>query len=267
VTGNIWHGGDDYDILGESRQLREGGEGWLRETLGRLGERRPVAVDFGCWSGRHLRLLERVAAACAEFPDQARESVIGIDEPFAEARVAEARRANPGFQIFDSGIANTGLGASSVDAGICWRVLHNLVEPGELTAAVGEIRRVMRHGAPLVAAVRAAVPWMTAADSGREAPIPILQRTYSATGERTDLYFSERACRDFFWFYGFEVADVELFREPELLHGHQLTNDYWMIKMTCDKERGVGEVERGRFISHPGDPHGVDEADEPTSSE
>jgi SAM-dependent methyltransferase len=258
VSGNIWHGGDDYDILGESKQLRDVGEPWLYERLKGLGQRRPVVVDFGCWSGRHLRLLERVAASCAEYPDQARESVIGIDEPFAEARVAEARTANPGFQVFNTGIANTGLGASSVDAGICWRVLHNLVEPGELTSAIFEIRRVMRHGAPLVVAVRASFPWMEAAEEEHAPPIPVLHRTYAATGERTDLYFGARACRDFFWFYGFDIdCPVAAFQEPELVHGHRLSNTYWMISMTCNKKRGIGEVAPGRWIFHPGDPDNV----------
>jgi SAM-dependent methyltransferase len=253
VTGNIWHRGEDYDILGESDALRDEGVPWLCEQLKRLKVERPVVVDFGCWSGRHLRLLESVAAYCSKFPEQARESVIGIDEPFAKERVAEARRTNPGFQVFDTGIANTGLGASSVDAAICWRVLHNLTGPGELIAAVAELRRVLRHAAPLVVAVRAAFVWMEPPDPAHAAPIPVLHRTYSTSGDRDDLYFTDRACRDFFWFYGFEVDRVERFTERELVQGHPLENAYWMVMMLFNKERRIGEVAPGRFIYHPGD--------------
>jgi SAM-dependent methyltransferase len=252
-TGNIWHRGEDYDILGESEPLRDVGVDWLIEKIVELGVQRPLLVDFGCWSGRHLRLLERVGRECSEYKDQARETVVGIDQPFAKERVAEARRAHPGFQVFDTGIANTGLGASSVDAAICWRVLHNLTAPGELTAAIAEFRRVLRDRAPLIVAVRAAFSWMDSEDRTRSAPVPVLARTYSTTGDRDDMYFSERACHDFFSFYGFDVEHVDRFEERELVNGHPIENDYWMIRMTFAKTRAIGQIAAGEFIYHPGE--------------
>lgn len=273
-SASIWHGEGDYDILGESPRLRKHGKPWLCQRLAALPEiDRPVVVDFGCWSGRHLRMLEQVASSCATEKSHARETVIGIDEPFADARVAEARKANPGVQVYDTGIKNTGLGASSVDAGICWRVLHNLVKPNELVAAITEIHRVLREGAPLVVAVRAALPGMVTrsawpADTrlavnkntppepqtdAAEPPVPVLQRTYSQVGERSDLYFTHRACHEFFSSYGFDVWGVERFAEEELVDIARLSNEYWMVFMTCNKDRSVGQVRAGQWLSHPGD--------------
>lgn len=41
VTGNIWHRGEDYDILGESGELRREGVPWLIDRLKDLEVDRP----------------------------------------------------------------------------------------------------------------------------------------------------------------------------------------------------------------------------------
>lgn len=229
---SFWRSGTDYDIESESRQLRKLGEPFLADYLesDSLNHQRPLVVDFGCWSGRHLQLLERVAERGGK-SDFAKNRVIGIDEPFAEERIAQARRAYKGFEIFNSGIGSTGLPPSSIDVAISWRVLHNLTKPGEWTRALSEIRRVLKHDAPLIIAVRAVHDWMQ-----QDAPVPLLYRTYSYGIDRDDLYFSEGACYAMFRFYGFEVPyRVERFSEEEVINGVRIKNDYWMVPLVCKK--------------------------------
>jgi SAM-dependent methyltransferase len=234
--GSIWRSGGDYDISGASTYLRQLGAPFLSSQLAasdELDAERPVLVDFGCWSGRHLRLLERVAESNGSTTGDARERVIGIDEPHARERLEEAMKTYRGFQISDCGIATTGLGTSSVDGGLCWRVLHNLTELGELRDALVEIRRVLKDGAPMVVAVRAAQRWMLS-----DAPFPVAYRTHSLGTERDDMYFTEAACRTMFPLYGFRVEDLTQIEEGERYRGHEATNTYWMIFLILDKAPG-----------------------------
>lgn len=232
---SFWRSGRDYDAGGESKTLSGLGEPFLIDSLKAdgLNSKRPTVVDFGCWSGRHLQLLERVAESGGLPPGKAKDRVIGIDEPFAKERLNEARRAYRGFAIFDRGIATTGLPASSVDAAISWRVLHNLTQQGEWTNVLTEIRRVLKHNAPLVVAVRAAQEWMAMG-----APVPIIYRTYSSKVDRDDLYFSEEACYSIFRFYGFDVPyKAERFTEEEIIDGTLVNNEYWLLCLVCNKRR------------------------------
>ena len=235
MSTSFWRSGKDYDIEAESRQLQQWGEPFLIHTLqvsDTLEHRRPLVADFGCWSGRHLRLLERVAES-GHLEANAHLRVIGIDEQFAAERLREAHRAYQGFQISDSGIAHTGLPASSVDASISWRVLHNLVLPGEWSKTLIELRRVMKHGAPLVVSVRAALNWMD-----QNAPTPHLYRTFSYGMDRDDLYFSERACYEMFRMYGFETPyRAERFVEEEIVEGVRVQNVYWMLCLVANKRQ------------------------------
>jgi SAM-dependent methyltransferase len=230
-VSSFWRSGADYDIESESNQLSWLGEPFLIDYLRNenLNYRKPLTVDFGCWSGRHLQLLERVANNRTKSDSSSR--VIGIDEPFAKERLNQARRAYRHFSIFDEGIGDTGLPPSSVDAGISWRVLHNLIKPGEWSGVISEIRRVLKHGAPLVIAVRAAQDWMP-----QKAPVPLLYRTFSFGIDRDDLYFSENACYAIFRFYGFDIPyQAEKFSEEEIIDGTRVKNDYWMLTLVCNK--------------------------------
>jgi SAM-dependent methyltransferase len=240
----FWRSGTDYDIESESLQLRRFGEPFLIEFLNseELNYKKPITVDFGCWSGRHLQLLERDAETDGK-SEYAKNRVIGIDEPFAKERIRQARRAYRDYAIFDEGIRSTGLPSSTVDAAISWRVLHNLIKPGEWTAALLEMKRVLKHGAPFVVAVRATQEWMT-----QNSPIPLIYRTFSYGVDRDDLYFSESACYATFRFYGFDIPfKAERFSEEEIIDGTRVKNDYWMVALLCNKripyiEYGVGEV-------------------------
>lgn len=237
---SFWRSGKDYDIESESLQLRRLGEPFLLDFLRseNLNYHKPIAVDFGCWSGRHLQLLERVAEYGAGKSDFAKQRVIGIDEPFARERLKQARRAYRGFEIFDSGISSTGLPSSSVDAAVSWRVLHNLTQAGEWTQVLSEINRVLKHDAPIVVSVRATQPWMQ-----QGAPLPLLYRTYSYGVDRDDLYFSEAACYAMFRFYGFKIPfKAERFTEEEIIDGVRVKNDYWMLALVCDKRPGIESI-------------------------
>lgn len=245
---SFWRSGTDYDIESESRQLRLFGEPFLIDYLQSedLNPGKPLTVDFGCWSGRHLQLLERVASRDSK-DSYAKNRVIGIDEPFAKERLNQARKAYRDFAIFDEGIGSTGLPSSSVDAAISWRVLHNLVKPGEWTNALTEIRRVLKHGAPMVIAVRAAHSWMR-----QNAPVPLLYRTFSYGVDRDDLYFSEEACYAMFRFYGFDIPfRAERFSEEEVIDGVRVKNDYWMVTLICDK-RGSRFLTNDKGVPYSG---------------
>lgn len=230
---SFWRSGNDYDIESESSHLKKYGEPFIVKSLKseHLNSRRPLLVDFGCWSGRHLQLLERVAEKADPSRADVKDRVIGIDEPFAKERLDEARRAHRGFTILDKGIAKTGLPSSSVDAAISWRVLHNLTVPGEWTNALMEIRRVLKHGAPFVVAIRSTRPWMQ-----QDAPVPLLYRSYSAGVDRDDLYFSKKACGEMFKMYGFKIPfEPLLFTEGEVVNGERRLNDYWLLRLICNK--------------------------------
>lgn len=249
---SFWRSGRDYDIESESQQLRDIGEPFLIDYLRSesLNYRKPLTVDFGCWSGRHLQLLERIAEGNNKALNP-HSRVIGIDEPFAKERLDQARRAYSDFAIFDDGISATGLPSSSVDAAISWRVLHNLIKPGEWTRVIAEIRRVLKHGAPLVVAVRATQDWMQ-----QNAPVPLLYRTYSFGVDRDDLYFSEDACYATFRFYGFDVPfRAERFSEEEVIDGIRVKNDYWMLSLVCNKRTSPSDIARDEVPdSGPVDP-------------
>ena len=221
---NIWHSGKDYDIGGESIILKEKGVPFIKSILKDdpgLNNSDPSIVDFGCWSGRHVKLLKRIARDKGE--------VIGIDAPFAKDRLTEAKNTYKGIEFKDTGILDTQLSPSSIDAAICWRVLHNLTILGEFTAAILEFKRVLKNGAPLVIAVRAILDWMS------NAPTPLIYRTYYNGGEREDLYFSEDAISTVFPQYGFIINNYEFIHEDELIDKKRLTNNYWMINLICTK--------------------------------
>lgn len=230
---SFWRSGIDYDIGSASAQLSEYMSPFFSDKLSSdaLDGYKPLLVDFGCWSGRHLRLLERVAAQKSQF--DTRDRVIGIDEIFAKPRLEEARRAYKEFEIWDKGIANTGLPASSVDGAISWRVLHNLIQPGEITATVSEIKRVLKHDAPFIISVRATKDWMQ-----QDAPIPLQHRSYTLGTERDDFYFSENACYAMFNYYGFDIPfKAKRFTEEEVVDGVRISNDYWMLCLVNNKRR------------------------------
>lgn len=249
---SFWRSGVDYDIESESKQLRKLGEPFLIDRLQseNLNYKKPITVDFGCWSGRHLQLLERVAESSGK-SDYAKTRVIGIDEPFAQERLNQARRAYRDFAIFDEGIGATGLPPSSVDAAISWRVLHNLVKDGEWTRVIGEMRRVLKHDAPVIVAVRAAHGWMP-----QDAPVPLKYRTYSYGLDREDLYFSEAACYAMFRFYGFEIPyRIERFSEEEVIDGIRVRNDYWMVPLVCKKRPSPEAVLKELTADNPTGPY------------
>jgi SAM-dependent methyltransferase len=195
-----------------------------------MNVKHPVLVDFGCWSGRHLKLLQNIAEGVSGKTSD--NSVIGVDEEFAEERLKEARKLNKAAHLMNTGISTTGLPSSSIDGAISWRVLHNLIQPGEWTKAITEIKRVLKHGAPLVVSVRATQGWM--AD---DTPVPLLYKTFTPSTDRDDLYFSEATCYSMFRFYGFDIPyKAVLFEEGETVNGTKITNEYWMIYLICNKE-------------------------------
>jgi SAM-dependent methyltransferase len=236
-SNSFWESPKSYDAGGESAILREHGEPYLTEVLQAtkgLDLTRLRLVDFGCWSGRHLPLLERVAHTAGG--DAAHSRVIGIDRPEARERLAEARATytDPHFEIRDTGITATGLAPSCVDAAICWRVLHNLTQLREISRALCHLRRVLRGQAPLVAAVRASQPWMESPHE--EAPFPVVHRSYWIGGEREDLYFTQRAARSLFELYGFIVDSIEPFTEPEWFDEQKIENPYWLLLLRKDQD-------------------------------
>ena len=221
---NLWHSGKDYDIGGESQILREKGVPFITNILADdpgINKNDPTIVDLGCWAGRHIKLLKRIAGNDGV--------VFGLDAPFAKERLNEARNTYKGIEFKDTGLMETRLSASCVDAAICWRVLHNLTILGEFTAALLEFNRILKNGAPIVIAVRATENWML------NAPTPLIYRNYHNGGEREDLYFSEEAISLVFPQYGFQVHDHELVQEGELVDHERITNNYWMLYLTCTK--------------------------------
>lgn len=78
-TGDFWHGHEDYDIGNEpSPYLMTHGRVFLHRHL----PTNPTLADFGCWGGRHLKLLYGLTGSDGK--------VVGIDGPWAWARLADA---------------------------------------------------------------------------------------------------------------------------------------------------------------------------------
>lgn len=177
------------------------------------GERR--LADFGVFYGRNLPPLCELATG---------GTVFGVDTEEAAPAVARARASFPTVQFRQSALADKiPFEDGELNGGLCWRVLHNLHRPGELTAALGELHRVLSPGAPLLVSVRAI-------EGLSDAPKP-LEASDGAGGTRIDLYFTEIACRRIFGDAGFTVLHVEKVVEIGTSDGNPYSNDYWALHL------------------------------------
>jgi len=112
------------------------------------------ALDLGCGSGRHLRLLEHY---------QLRPT--GID--LSPAALAQSRRAAGSVSLAQASVDAMPFGAESFDLVVAWGVLFHLRMP-QLLAALGEIRRVLtREGVAILHALDPA-DWRRDPNAGPE---------------------------------------------------------------------------------------------------
>lgn len=181
------------------------------------------AIDFGCFRGRNIPVLTEVMGG--------EDGIIGIDIPWAEPFMEEARQAFPKVTFMVSPLHQLEkIPDGSVSCGFSWRVLHNITGLGLLTRTLLELYRILTPQAPFIIAVRAAHDYM---DQNR--PVPQLERTYlECGGEREDLYFTEPSLRVFSPFFTFHGA--EIIKERCTLVGKlgaiEETNVYWMLLLT-----------------------------------
>ena len=224
---NYWSRSENYDIGGEAEEHVKGpGIAFLRQHL----RPRPLLVDFGCWGGRHLWLLRELAGSGGR--------VVGTDGPWAWERLAETRdlvNATPGLnaEIQQQRLENLdAFETESVDGALCWRVLHNLTEPGALEMALRELNRVLARGSPLLVAVRAVQPDMQKKEE-ETFPLPQLMRTRpgSDAGEREDFYFTREAVKTVFTQWGFQVCHIEDTPGSEMWQGTRLDHLYLAVHL------------------------------------
>ncbi len=117
---------------------------WTREAmLSRLGElpRDPVIADLGCSTGYLLEDLRRTYADA---------TLIGVDLVGSGLRKAHINARDA--RLLQADLCDLPLGQGSVDAIVSANVLEHV--PGD-RAALAEIRRVLRPGAPAVLVVPA----------------------------------------------------------------------------------------------------------------
>lgn len=202
-------GGASVYVAGPGKQFLLDNQNGFQRRLG----------DFGVFYGRNLPSLIEVANG---------GQVIGVDHPNARSAVKRAALDFPAVTFVEAAMAiRIPLADNIFTGGLCWRVLHNLGKPGELQQALGELRRVLALGAPLLVSVR-----------GKEERIRcctepvLLEQTDGAGGTRHDLYFSQLACRLMFTRAGFEVEGaVRLITESGTSDGNPYSNDYCVIHL------------------------------------
>ncbi|MCA9700584.1 MAG: class I SAM-dependent methyltransferase [Myxococcales bacterium] len=222
---SIFHSAGDYS-LGDELDPYVTHEGF--PFIGKHVETGCTLADFGCWGGRHLEGLREIAG-----PDG---KILAIDGGWAFERLATLY-AKPLVSADDSIVEVRIMGVSdldefddgTIDGAICWRVLHNLTEPGELERTLRGFNRVMVRGAPLLVATRAADGELH--DNDLSVPQYCRSRPIEGGPERGDLYFTEAAVRTVFSAAGFRVEGVDACEGHETVRGQRLSNRYWAARL------------------------------------
>lgn len=197
------------DFGGTSVYVAGPGKEFLTSWLN--GESR-VLADFGVWTGRNLPPLIELAGV--------RGLVHGYDHPNARPAIEQARALHPQVEFHEGELTDLPFWDQVFSGGLCWRVLHNLKERGQLERALRELHRVLKPEAPFLVAVRSF--------DYHQMPRPILLRTQNPAGvERFDLCFSELTCCTVFAQAGFKVHHLELVTEEGCSDGMPYPNVYW----------------------------------------
>lgn len=97
-----WYSGNHYDIGSASTALIEKGLPFLEQHLTESS----TLVDLGCWTGRHIPLLQTIARG---------RQVIGIDIDCATNLMTKLSHQYPYAVFQPSGLIDTQLVSHSVD--------------------------------------------------------------------------------------------------------------------------------------------------------
>lgn len=132
-------------------------------------------LDLGTWEARNVPALAPESGG----------TVVGVDVPEAAVAVAVAQTRFPSVTFHLAPACSLPIPSQSVRAALDWRRLHNLTEPGELSAALLENNRVLVVGGRLLVAVRGRldVP-------NRNNRPQLVESDNGAGGRRRDLHFT-----------------------------------------------------------------------------
>jgi len=215
-------GGEDYLAPGEaSAHVSNKGRNFFKKHLSSADHM--LIGDLGCWCGRHVGILLELARG---------GRVVGIDHSTASPRVMEAQRRHPEatYKIADL-TQRLPLADGDLSGVLCWRVLHNIHWQGGLLRAQQELFRILKPEAPVVMAVRAPTKDMLAEGLISEySKMPRVLRTFTAVNDRVDIYFTKPSIEAVFG-YRFQVEEVELIEESEVIDGLMFTHPYWAVHM------------------------------------
>lgn len=98
-----------------------------------------MAVDLGCGSGRHIRLMKELGIG----------SVLGLDNSFEALRLCR----DLGLDAVRGEMTKVPLESSSVDIAVAWGSLHYSPK-GEMKDMLAEIHRVLKEGGRLFGTLR-----------------------------------------------------------------------------------------------------------------